>query len=622
MKPGKSKDRRDGDRPRKSDGFDKPAPRARKSSGGTRASKDEDDLSSFFKTEKPASTEKRSFSDSNAEGDFPRRRRGEDNSESPWSKSRHQKKEDGESKPSSRKSSGEGGDDWSFNLDEKPARRNKDDDDWGSERKPRRSFSDKPEGGSYGRRRDDFDRDSRPARRSGEEGGEDRPARGFGGRGSFDKKESGFSRKRQDDLERNDRSSGRSGERDSEDRPRRNSEGRSFGERREGGFSRGRQDGYERSGNRRFEKEDRPRRSFGDGEQERPYKPRADREGSDERGFRGRRTDDRERKSFDGDRPYRRSSSRDDANSSGEKRPYRERKDSSNGDRPYRKSFSRDDAYSSGEKRPYRERKDSYRDGAGKDKTRDRKSSNTPVKAMVREDMRLNKYLSNSGICSRREADVLISTGVVTVNGKVVTEMGFRVSPGDVVVYGGQAIKPERNVYLLLNKPKDFITTSDDPQNRKTVMQLVEGACKERIYPVGRLDRNTTGLLLMTNDGNLADLLSHPASKVRKIYHVTLDKNISARELNQLVSEGVNLEDGNATVDEAEFVDEQSRKEVGITLHSGRNRIVRRMFDALGYNVIKLDRVSYAGLTKKDLPRGRWRMLSEKEVGFLRMNAK
>ena len=230
--------------------------------------------------------------------------------------------------------------------------------------------------------------------------------------------------------------------------------------------------------------------------------------------------------------------------------------------------------------------------------------------------VRLNRYLAQSGICSRREADDLIQAGVVTVNGVVVTELGSKVGPNDKVQYAGQRLSMEKKRYVLLNKPKGFITTTDDPRERRTVMQLVANACPERIYPVGRLDRATTGVLLLTNDGDLAKKLTHPSHGAEKIYHVTLDKAVTKAHLNQLL-DGVVLEDGPAQADEASHVEGASKREVGIKLHSGRNRIVRRMFEHLGYQVVKLDRVVFGGLTKKDLPRGTWRLLSEKEVLFL-----
>ena len=232
--------------------------------------------------------------------------------------------------------------------------------------------------------------------------------------------------------------------------------------------------------------------------------------------------------------------------------------------------------------------------------------------------IRLNKYLANAGVSSRREADKLIESGVVTVNGKVITELGYKITPGDEVKFGGAILRKEKSVYILLNKPKDYITTSKDPQERRTVMHLIEGACKERVYPVGRLDRMTTGLLLFTNDGEVAKRLTHPSHGAKKMYHVTIDQNLSLADMKSIQS-GIELEDGIAEVDAIEFVEGAGRKEVGIEIHSGRNRIVRRIFEKLGYNVIKLDRVTFAGLTKKDLQRGYWRQLSEKEVGMLLM---
>ena len=236
------------------------------------------------------------------------------------------------------------------------------------------------------------------------------------------------------------------------------------------------------------------------------------------------------------------------------------------------------------------------------------------------EPIRLNKYLANAGVCSRREADDFITAGVVTVNGQVVTELGTKVKRGDEVRFHDQTISIERKIYILLNKPKDYVTTVEDPQDRKTVMDLVKGACKERIYPVGRLDRNTTGVLLLTNDGELASKLTHPRFLKKKIYHVRLDKNLTAADMDQLAS-GVQLEDGEIHADEISYTSDTDKSLVGVEIHSGRNRIVRRMFEAVGYRVLRLDRVQFAGLTKKNLRRGDWRFLTEKEVNMLRMGA-
>ena len=236
------------------------------------------------------------------------------------------------------------------------------------------------------------------------------------------------------------------------------------------------------------------------------------------------------------------------------------------------------------------------------------------------EPVRLNKFLANAGVCSRREADEFIQAGVITVNGQVVTELGTKVLRTDEVRFHDQPVTLEKKVYVLLNKPKDCVTTSDDPQQRKTVMDLVKNACPERIYPVGRLDRNTTGVLLLTNDGDLASKLTHPKYLKKKIYHVYLDKNVTAHDLQQ-IAEGIVLDDGEIRADDVQYVDPIDKKQVGIEIHSGKNRIVRRIFESLGYKVVRLDRVQFAGLTKKNLRRGDWRYLTEEEVDRLRMGA-
>lgn len=232
----------------------------------------------------------------------------------------------------------------------------------------------------------------------------------------------------------------------------------------------------------------------------------------------------------------------------------------------------------------------------------------------------MNKFLANAGICSRREADGYITAGVVSVNGEVVTELGTKVKRNDEVKFHDQPVNIERKVYVLLNKPKDCVTTSDDPQERKTVMDCVKDACKERIYPVGRLDRNTTGVLLLTNDGDLASKLSHPKFLKKKIYHVYCDKNVTKADLDQIVS-GITLDDGEIHADAISYASDTDKSQVGIEIHSGKNRIVRRIFESLGYRVIKLDRVYFAGLTKKGLRRGDWRYLTEQEVNMLRMGS-
>ncbi len=236
------------------------------------------------------------------------------------------------------------------------------------------------------------------------------------------------------------------------------------------------------------------------------------------------------------------------------------------------------------------------------------------------EPIRLNKFMANSGICSRREADEKIAAGQVTVNDVVVTELGTKINRDDVVKIGDKVVTPERKCYVLLNKPKDCVTTSDDPNGRLTVLDVVKGACQERIYPVGRLDRNTTGVLLLTNDGELASKLTHPKFVKKKIYHVWTDKDITEEDM-QRIADGIELEDGEIHADAISYANDTDRNQAGIEIHSGRNRIVRRIFEHLGYRVTKLDRVYFAGLTKKNLPRGRWRYLTQEEVNFLRMGS-
>ncbi|MCU0359358.1 MAG: rRNA pseudouridine synthase [Bacteroidia bacterium] len=297
--------------------------------------------------------------------------------------------------------------------------------------------------------------------------------------------------------------------------------------------------------------------------------------------------------------------------------------------KPFRENTTKSERFSkpkgrssspSGEKRFKR---DEFVSGEGFERQSPNKEfkKGTPSKSNRNADdqglIRLNKYLSNAGIASRRDADTLIISGAVKVNGEVVNTLGAKIRPGDKVTYGDQSVKGERKVYLLLNKPKDYITTMEDERDRKTVMKLVEGACKERIYPVGRLDRNTTGLLLMTNDGELTTKLTHPKHGIKKVYHVSLNKSLKPEHFKEII-EGVELEDGKVNVDDLAFVGE-GKKEVGVEIHSGRNRVVRRLFEHLGYDVIKLDRVVFAGLTKKDLPRGKYRFLSAKEISFLQM---
>ena len=236
------------------------------------------------------------------------------------------------------------------------------------------------------------------------------------------------------------------------------------------------------------------------------------------------------------------------------------------------------------------------------------------------EEIRLNKFMANAGICSRREADELIQQGLVKVNGVAITELGTKIKHDDVVEYNDKVVTLENKCYILLNKPKDCVTTSDDPDGRLTVMDLVKNACKERIYPVGRLDRNTTGVLLLTNDGDLASKLTHPKYVKKKIYQVWTDKDIAEEDMQRL-ADGIELEDGPIHADAISYVNDHDKNQAGIEIHSGRNRIVRRMFESLGYRVTKLDRVYFAGLTKKNLPRGRWRYLTQEEVNFLKQGS-
>ena len=264
-----------------------------------------------------------------------------------------------------------------------------------------------------------------------------------------------------------------------------------------------------------------------------------------------------------------------------------------------------------------------YSKDASKHEKYDRESRSRESKIdpfpFAKSEVRLNKFISNSGFCSRREADRFIEIGMVQVNGKMVTTLGTKVSNTDIVQVDGQRLTPEKKFYVLLNKPRGFITTTDDPFDRRTVMELVKNACNERIYPVGRLDRNTSGLLLFTNDGELAKILTHPKYNIKKLYRVSLDKRISKEELKS-IADGIELEDGFIQVDAIEYVgDAHAKNEVGVEIHSGKNRIIRRIFESLGFDVLKLDRTVFASLTKKDLPRGKYRLLTEKEVKFLKM---
>ena len=273
----------------------------------------------------------------------------------------------------------------------------------------------------------------------------------------------------------------------------------------------------------------------------------------------------------------------------------------------------------------FRKNNNNNRGGNFNSNVRPNRNNNGPIeyRSIVvdpNEPIRLNKFLANAGVCSRREADELIQAGVVSVNGDVANELGTKILRGDKVMIHDQLVSPDRKIYILLNKPKDCVTTSDDPFAKLTVMDLVKNACKERIYPVGRLDRNTTGVLLLTNDGDLAAKLTHPKYDKKKIYQISLDKPLEQADFDQLL-QGVTLEDGEMKADDLNYIDEADPKKMGIEVHSGKNRIVRRLFEHLNYRVVRLDRVYFAGLTKKNLKRGQWRFLSEREVNMLRMGA-
>jgi len=513
--------------------------------------------------------------------------------------------------------------------------------------RPRRPFGE--QGNSFSGNRSGGNSFDRPRRTEGEgnsdrprrpfsEGSSERPRRPFEGGNSFGGNREGG----------NSFGGNREGG-NSFDRPRRNpSEGgnRFGGPSREGGNSFGNREsgnsfgGGNREGNtfdrpRRTEGEgnsERPRRSFGEGSYDKPRRPFGEggnsfgggsREGGNSFGGGSRESGSREGNTFD--RPRRSFGDSD----SRPRRPFSE-----GSDRP-RRPFGEEGGFKarpsfSGPSLPQPNRADGRprrprikNEGGGFDhgtpygrpaapKYQEMMDPNTPI--------RLNKYLANAGICSRREADEFIQAGVVKVNGVIVSELGVKVKPIDTILFHDEPVSIEHKVYILLNKPKDCVTTSDDPQERTTVMDLVKGACYERIYPVGRLDRNTTGVLLLTNDGDLASKLTHPKYEKRKIYQVTLDKDISLEDI-QTILDGVTLDDCDVKADNLSYVDPDSKSILGIEIHSGQNRVVRRIFESLGYKVHKLDRVYFAGLTKKNLPRGKWRHLSEKEVNLLKMGA-
>lgn len=438
-----------------------------------------------------------------------------------------------------------------------------------------------------------------------------------------------------------------------EDRPRYSSDSRGYGEDRPR---------YSQGGSRPYSRDQRPysdRFSSSDSREDRPYQPRYSRDDQQRPSY---SRDDQQRPSYNSDDQQRPSYNRDE-------RPSYSRDERPSYNRDERRPYSRDDQQRPSYGRPQRSYSNRYEQGNtwgdrheeggsrpqrrsfggnqgnggnggyrqqgggfGNRPQQKKKSFGANDKYSKKkqiqyreefsdpnEEIRLNKYLANAGVCSRREADEFITAGVVSVNGVVVTELGTKVKRGDEVRFHEQPVSIERKIYILLNKPKDYVTTVEDPQDRKTVMDLVKGACKERIYPVGRLDRNTTGVLLLTNDGEMAAKLTHPSFMKKKVYHARLDKAITTEEMEKLL-EGIQLEDGEIKVDAISYTTtDTDHTQVGIEIHSGRNRIVRRMFEAIGYHVVRLDRTQFAGLTKKNLRRGDWRFLNEKEVSMLRM---
>ena len=424
------------------------------------------------------------------------------------------------------------------------------------------------------------------------------------------------------------RQSGRDGyksyNREGYNRYNRNEGGNTYGRRPYNGSREGGERTYRSSYNPRFNNnngEERPQRSYGNRPQgARPYGNRQA-YGNGEGGERPRYNNNNQ-----GGRPQRPAySTRYNKEESGEQRQYRPRfnngQQSEGGYRQQRPRFN-----NGGQKGGYGRQQNGYNRPRTADYNPNAKYSMKKqieykdVLTDPNEPIRLNKFLANAGICSRREADEFITAGVVSVNGEVVTELGTKIKRTDEVKFHDQPVNIERKVYVLLNKPKDCVTTSDDPQERKTVMDYVKDACKERIYPVGRLDRNTTGVLLLTNDGDLASKLTHPKYLKKKIYHVYCDKNVTKADLDQIVS-GITLDDGEIHADAVSYASETDKSQVGIEIHSGKNRIVRRIFESLGYRVVKLDRVYFAGLTKKGLRRGDWRYLTEMEVSMLRMGS-
>ena len=518
-------------------------------------------------------------------------------------------------------------------------RKNSNEEDRGASRDGNKSFN----RGGYNRRDDNrpsfskdgkFNREGRPSREGGDRPsrpsfnkfGGDRPARSSFNREGGDPAHPSFNREGGDrprpsfNRESGDRPARPSFNREGSDRPR-PSFNREGGDRPRPSFNR---EGDDRPARPSFNREggDRPRPSFNREGGDRPARPSFNREGGD----RPRPSFNREDKPWrnnDEAKPWQKSEGED-----GDRPRYRRpnsnygsptiRKEGE-GERPSRRPrFNSEDRNSQGFSRPVRRNSEDYDPNAKYSKKK--QIEYKEQFADPNEPIRLNKFLANAGVCSRREADEFITAGVVSVNGEIVSELGTKIKRTDLVRFHEEPVNIERKVYVLLNKPKDCVTTSDDPQARLTVMDLVKEACSERIYPVGRLDRNTTGVLLLTNDGDMASKLTHPKYLKKKIYHVYLDKNVTNHDMEQ-IAEGVQLEDGEVHADAISYATETDKDQVGIEIHSGKNRIVRRIFESLGYKVIKLDRVFFAGLTKKSLRRGEWRYLTEQEVNMLRMGA-
>jgi 23S rRNA pseudouridine2605 synthase len=516
--------------------------------------------------------------------------------------------------------------------------------------KERKSYGDKPERnserGERGYSRDDKPREERSDRRSGDNRGksygEDRPkrfSRDNDGKSYGSDKPKRFGDRDNKGYSRDNRRSS-----EGEDRPKRfnrDNDGKSYGSDKPKRFGDRDNKGYSRDNRRSSEGEDRPKRFSRDNEGK-SYGDKPRRFSDDEKGSRGysrdRKDGDDRKRSFNSDRPKKfgdrdkpfdkKGSFKKDEES--EKKRFninlheKKRPSHLDDDDIIKPEVHEDKLYGELDEEPKRFVKKNlknYNDRKGKgeskgeDKGRRSKRDFTEEREAP-EEMTLNKYIAHSGTCSRRDAAAMVKEGKVKVNGELVLDPGYRVKREDNVTLAGKKLKPTKDrAYILLNKPKGFLTTTDDPEGRRTVMELVENSGVDRLYPVGRLDRNTTGLLLLTNDGDLAQKLSHPSYNIKKVYQATLDKALTKADFEQILN-GVQLEDGMAHVDALAYLDEKN--EIGLEIHSGRNRIVRRIFEALGYEVEKLDRVVYAGLTKKNLPRGKWRTLSEKEIILLK----